>query len=222
MIDEILTPFYEDCKPKPCEFGHLFLTATEYPPEELQLWRPTEYDNDVAKSYATTFEITKPKNDAFKRKYPLSNPRLKTNEEFIVSRSKPRPVVLIIPPMTINVPQEKGKGRIWRPLCLVAPMFSLEFPHTGEEKYPGEFIEQVRRLEFPQLMFTPKYKDSKVDGILRLDEMQSVSINSLRPLEISLTDPVKKLLRSQILFLMTKFYDGDYAVYRDCIRAGLA
>src|SRR5689334_10851011 len=99
MIDEILTPFYEECKPEICEFGHLYFTATEYPPENVQLWRPTGYNNDVAKSYATTFGITNPAEDAFKRKYPLSNPRLKINEEFIVTRSKPRPVVLIMPPM---------------------------------------------------------------------------------------------------------------------------
>src|SRR5258708_11510554 len=223
MIDDILTQYYEDCKLEPCEFGHLYITATEYPPEELRLWRPVGYDNDVAKSWANTCGITNPPNDAFRRKYPLSNPRLKINEEFIVTRSKPRPVLLLFAPRAIDEPQPKGMGRIWRPLCLVAPIFSLEFPNTGYEKFSSGFVERVRKLDFPQLMFLPKYKDAlTVDSLARLDECQSVSINSLRPLGVSLSGPVKSLLRSQLLCLMGDLYEGDYHVYRELIKEGFA
>lgn len=223
MIDDILTQYYEDCKPEPSEFGHLYHTATEYPPEELRLWRPTSYDNDIAKSYATSFEISKPGEDAFRRKYPLSNPKLEIREEFVVVKSKPRPVLLLIPPRAIDEPQHKGMGRVWRPLCLVAPIFSLDFPNTSEEKFTSQFIERIRKLEFPQLMFLPKHGDVlKVDSLLRLDECQSVSINALRPAGVSLTQDLKRLLRSQMLCLMTGRYEGDYYVYRECIKAGFA
>ena len=223
MIDDILTEYYEDCKDEPCEFGHLYQTATEYPPEELKLWRPTDYANAVAKSYATTFGITKPTADAFRRKYPLSNPRLETNEEFVVTVSKPRPVLLLLPPLAIDEAQQKGMGRVWRPLCLVAPIFSLEFPNTANEKFSPSFVDRVRKLEFPQLMFLPKYKDAlTVDSLARLDECQSVSINSLRPLRATLNEAARNLLRSQFLYLMGDPHEGDYQVYRDCIREGLA
>lgn len=222
MIDDILTEYYEDCKSEPCEFGHLYKTATEYPPEELKLWRPSGYNNDEAKSYATTFGITKPSDDAFRRKYPLSNPRLKINEEFIVTVSKPRPVVLLLPPRAIDEEQLKGMGRVWRPLCLVAPIFSLEFPITGNEKFSPAFVERMRKLEFPQLMFLPKYKNAlDVDSFARLDECQSVSINSLRHLGARLNEAARNLLRSQLLCLMGDQYDGDYHVYRELIREGI-
>jgi hypothetical protein len=221
MIDDILTQYYDDCKPEPCEFGHLYLTATEYPPEELRLWRPVGYDNDVAKSYANTFGITNPPDDAFRRKYPISNPRLKSNEEFVVTRSKPRPVLLVLAPQAIDEPQQKGMGRVWRPLCLVAPIFSLEFPVTGNEKFSATFIERMRKLAFPQLLFLPSYKESlSVDSFARLDECQSVSINALRPLGVSLSEPVRNLLRSQLLYLMGDHYEGDYHVYRELMADG--
>lgn len=221
MIDDILTEYYEDCNKEPCEFGHLYLTATEYPPEELQLWRPSGYNNDEAKSYATTFAITKPTDDAFRRKYPLSNPRLTINEEFIVARSKPRPVLMLLAPGAIDEPQQKGMGRIWRPLCLIAPIFSLEFPNTANEKFSASFVERMRKLEFPQLMFLPSYKDAlSVDSFARLNECQSVSVNALRPLGFSLSEPVRNLLRSQLLYLMGDQYEGDYHIYRELIREG--
>jgi hypothetical protein len=223
MIDDILTEYYEDCKPEPCEFGHLYHAATEHPPEELKLWRPSGYDNNEAKSYATTFGITKPTDDAFRRRYPLSNPRLATNEEFIVTVSKPRPVLMLLAPRAIDEAQRKGMGTIWRPLCLIAPIFSLEFPHTGNEKFSASFVERMRKLEFPQLMFLPKYKAAlSVDSFARLNECRSVSINALQPLSVSLSEPVRNLLRSQLLYLMGDQYEGDYHVYRELIRDGVA
>src|SRR5882672_515257 len=118
MIDEILTVFYQDCKPEPFEFGHIYYTAIQYPPDELRLWRPIGFKNDVAKSYAVEFGITAPGDDAFSRKYPLSKPLpLDIHEEFIVVKAKPRPVVLLIPPQPIDEPQQKGKGTVWRPHC---------------------------------------------------------------------------------------------------------
>ncbi len=225
MIDEVLTSFYEECKHAPCEFGHIYYTATQYPPEELKLWRPVGYNNDVAKSYAYEYGITKPGNDAFRRKYPLSQPeKLDINEEFVFVKAKPRPVVLLIPPFAIeDEPQRKGKGRVWRPLCLVAPIFSLSFPHTDEEKFSPEFVDRVRKLDFPQLLFLPKYKDIlSVDSLLRLEECQSVAVNALTPKGLCLSEPVRNLLRSQMSLLVNGLYEGDYQVYRDCIREGLA
>jgi hypothetical protein len=224
MIDEILADFYEKCAPEPFEFGHIYYAATQYPPEELKLWRPVGHKNDVAKSYAVEFEVTAPKGDAFNRKYPLSKPLpLDIREEFIVVKAKPRPVVLLIPPQPINEPQQKGKGAVWRPHCLVAPVFSLSFPHTEEEKFSPEFRDRLRKLEFPQLLFMPKHEDVlKVDSVLRLDECQSIPVNGLRPMSLSLSKDVKALLRSQFSFLVNGLYEGDYQVYRDLIREEFA
>jgi len=71
-------------------------------------------------------------------------------------------------------------------------------------------------------MFLPKYKDAlKVDRLLRLDECQSVAVNALRP-GVSLTGDVKNLLRSQLICLIANQYDGDYYLYRECIKNGFA
>lgn len=222
MIDEILTSYYEECKPASYEFGHIYYTVTQYPPEELKLWRPIGHKNDVAKSFAVEFGICKPGTDAFDRKYPLSNPeRLDIHEEFVFVKAKPRPVVLLVPQQPIDEPQIKRKGRVWRPLCLVAPIFSLSYPHTGESKFSENFIDRIRKLDFPQLMFLPKHKDLlKVDSLLRLEECQSVCTTELRSTGFALTEPVRLLLRSQISLLVNGLHEGDYQVYRDCIREG--
>ena len=71
-------------------------------------------------------------------------------------------------------------------------------------------------------MFLPKYKDAlKVDSMARLDECQSVSINALRPLGVTLNESLRDLLRSQLLCLMGDQYEGDYHVYRELIREGV-
>jgi len=72
-------------------------------------------------------------------------------------------------------------------------------------------------------MFLPSYKDAlSVDSFARLNECQSVSVNALRPLGVSLSQPVRNLLRSQLLYLMGDQYEGDYHIYRELIREGFA
>ena len=69
----------------------------------------------------------------------------------------------------------------------------------------------------------PKHEDVlKVDSVLRLDECQSIPVNGLRPMSLSLSKDVKALLRSQFSFLVNGLYEGDYQVYRDLIREEFA
>lgn len=221
MIDEILTPFYEACKPAQCEFGHIYRTPAYYPHENLQFWRPVTYLSDVTKSQATTFEICDAGADRFSHTYPLSKPKLDSHEEFIVIKAKIRPVILLIPECPIDEPRTPGfRSKIWRPLCLVGQVFGLSDPNSGIAGFSPTFVERIRKMGFPQLMFLPRHAGLfAVDSILRLDECQSVFTKQLTHSGFALTEDLKRLLQSQLAFMLTGEYTGDYQVYRELILA---
>jgi hypothetical protein len=107
-------------------------------------------------------------------------PKLETNEEFIVVRAKERPVVLIQPELEIGFDNRGYRGRVHRRRCLVGQVFGLADTKTGQTEFSPEFVQRVRKMEYPQLLFLPKKPGLlDVDSILRLDELQSVSPSSL-------------------------------------------
>jgi hypothetical protein len=221
MIDEILTEFYEATAPVRCEFGHIYRTPAYYPHENLQFWRPAAFLSDVTKSQATTFEIHPAGDDRFSHSYPLRQPKLDSNEEFVVVKAKIRPVILLIPECPIDEPKTPGfRSKIWRPLCLVGQVFGLSDPNSGIAGFSPSFVDRIRRMEFPHLMFLPRRAGLfSVDSILRLDECQSAFTTQLTHSGFMLTEDLKRLLRSQLGFMLTGEYTGDYQVYRELILA---
>lgn len=219
MIDEVLIPFYEKCDPARCEFGHIYKTPAYYPHEHLELWRPVTYLNEPTRTLADTFRIAPAGADRFRHNHPLSNPKLLSNEELIVVRAKPRPVIMLIPESPIEGVDRTGfHGKIWRPRCLVGQVFGLADTNSGEADFPPEFVTRMRKMEFPQLMFLPKHSDLfPVDSMLRLDECQSVFTTQLTHSGFTLTEDVKSVLRSQLRYSMTGEYSGDYQIYRELI-----
>lgn len=135
-------------------FGQIFWTHAYYPHENLELWRPILDPSEPTKTIASQFRISAAGQDAFKRGLPLHAPKLETNEEFLVIRAKFRPIVLIQTELPLAGVDNRGfRGRIQRRRTLVAQVFGLADARTGTPEFNPSFVDRVRKMEFPQLMF---------------------------------------------------------------------
>lgn len=221
FVDEWFDPgFYKDLPlgyHNTFTFGQFFWTHAYYPHENLQLWRPVLDPNEPTKTLASKFQIEPAGKDAFRRSIPLQAPKLETNEEFLVIRAKYRPVLLVRPEMPIPSAQNQGyRGKVHRPRCTVAQVFGLADPRTGEAEFSQSFVDRVRKMEYPQLMFLPKKVGLfEVDSLLRLDELQSVFTPHLNPTKFALGDGVVTVLRDQMQFLLTGLGPNQYTLLRE-------
>jgi hypothetical protein len=168
---------------------------------------------------ATQFRITAAGQDAFRRTLPLQVPRLETNEEFLVLRAKVRPVVLIQTELPLAGVENRGfRGRIQRRRTLVAQVFGLADTKTGASEFNPSFVDRVRKMEFPQLLFLPQQAGIfDVDSMLRLDESQSVFVPRLDARQFCLADDVASILRNQINFMLTGAGPSDYTELRETL-----
>ncbi|HMD85715.1 MAG TPA: hypothetical protein VKO18_13555 [Terriglobia bacterium] len=200
-------------------FGQFFYTHAYYAHENLELWRPVVDANEPTKTIASTFRLVTAGKDAFNRSLPLHVPKLETNEEFLVVRAKRRPVLLIqpeAPPMGVD--NSGYRGKVQRRRCLVAQIFGLADVKTNVPQFSPSFIERVRKMEFPQLLFLPKKGGMlDVDSILRLDELQSVFTPHLDPMQFALGDGVNAVLMGQWRFLVAGIGPSEYTELRELI-----
>lgn len=200
-------------------FGQFFRTHAYYPHENLELWRPISDPNEPTKTIASQFQIIAAGKDAFRRSIPLASPKLETNEEFLVVRAKVRPVALVMPETPpMGVDNRGYRGRVQRRLCLVGQVFGLADPKTGREEFNPTFVQRIRRMEFPQLMFLPARAGLlNVDSLLRLDELQSVFTPNLDPTQHALGDEVANILRGQLQYLLTGAGPSFYTELRELL-----
>lgn len=200
-------------------FGQIFRTHAYYPHEHLELWRPVFDANEPTKTIASQFQITAAGQDGFRRNIPLAAPKLETNEEFLVVRAKKRPVMLVMPEAPpFGVDNRGYRGKVQRRLCLVAQIFGLADLKTGREEFCPSFVERVRKMEFPQLMFLPACAGFlEVDSLLRLDELQSVFTANLEPTKLALGDEAASVLRGQLQFLITRTGPTLYTELREML-----
>jgi len=149
--------------------------------------------------------------------YRSTFPGLETNEEFLVVRAKVRPVILIQTALPLAGVDNRGyRGRIQRHRTLVAQVFGLADSATKEPQFNPTFIDRVRRMEFPQLMFLPeKTGVFSVDSMLRLDEAQSVFVPHLDAKQFCLSDEMATILRHQLAFIHTQIGPNDYTDLRE-------
>jgi hypothetical protein len=200
-------------------FGQLFRTHAYYPHENLELWRPVVDDSETTKTIASKFRIKSAGEDAFNRTLPLHAPALATNEEFLVIRAKRRPVVLIQTELPLEGIDNKGyRGKVQRRRTLIAQVFGLADAKNGEPQFSPSFVNRMRKMEFPQLMFLPKKSGIlEVDSMIRLDEMQSVFVPQLDPTQYCLCDEASAILRDQLALLITGQGPNDYTDLRELL-----
>ena len=204
--------------------GQFFRTHAYYPHENLELWRPIFNPGETTRTLASQFQIVAAPNDAFRRSLPLATPKLETNEEFLVVRAKVRPVVLVMPePAPFGVSNTGYAGRVQRHRCIVGQVFGLADPKTQRQAFSSSFVERVRKMEFPQLIFLPASPGLlEVDRILRLDELQSVFTPHLDATQWVLGDEVIEILRGQLHYLLAGVGPSKYTELRELLlRNGL-
>ncbi len=219
FLDEVFDPFYSAASADLADyaFGQFFRAPAYYPHQKLDIWRPKNVD--VRLGIASDFNVTTAGQDAFRRSLPYSSPPLKTNEEFIAIKAKPRPVILIQPPdpSLLEVKKVGYAGKVVRHLCPVAVVYSAE-DDAGNSKFDLEFIERIRRLEYRQFLFLPKGGPLTVDSIARLDELQSIAINQLEATKFSLSREVCDVLRSQVSYFFTGLSGQEFAGWADLLK----
>jgi len=155
FLDDLIETFYEPIGP---DFRHsyargqIFNIHMGYTREDINLWRPTGLDS--SKTTVNSFKIEPAGGDAFRRSMPLYIPPLETNEEFIVVKAKKRPVILLNPaPPKLEIQGLKGGGRMYRPLCIVVPVYSLVDRFTEKLKFPQSFVNRMRVMRLPEFFF---------------------------------------------------------------------
>lgn len=221
FVDELLGDYYETIG-SGSEYknsyivGQFFWVPIYYTTETLQIWRPSNYDD--SKTYANKFCIEPAGLDVFKREIPLYAPKLEKNEEFIVIRAKIRPSVLIFPPQDdIDVEEYwTVDNKVNQKLCIVSPIYS--FKNTdGRLKYSQEFIDRMRILEYPHLLFLPENgsSDIRVDSFCRLDSIRACYPKQMNPINLCLKQEYLDLLISQLLYMINK-EDDDNSNYVCC------
>jgi hypothetical protein len=194
--------------------GQLCYTFVPYATENLQLWRPTQYD--ASQTAATDFRIAAASQDAFARAVPLHSPKLETNEEFVVMKAKRRPVIVVSPaPPDPGIPAPRGT-RIYRRMALAVPVFSIVDTVTARLKFPESFIDRVRTLEFPEFFYLPREAGVlPVPSLARLAELRAAFEPHLEPLDLRLRDDIRAILEGQLRFLTTGVSESDFHVYRE-------
>jgi hypothetical protein len=202
-------------------FGQICWSHAYYPHEHLELWRPIPNPNEPTKTYAKEFQLQAAGKDAFNRAIPLHAPKLETYEEFIVVRAKKRPMLVLQPGSSLSDAFNKGyKAKVQRNLCLVAQIFGLADTVTGKAEFSPTFVDRVRRLEFPELLFLPKQPGFlDVDSLLRLDSVQSVFVPQLEATSLAVSAEVATLIQHQLQFLFTGTSDQKYTELREFLLA---
>lgn len=217
-LDDLIDRCYE---PVGSTFRNLFVRGQihfihiGYTQQNLQLWRPVGVD--ASRTSAAAFEIVAAGGDAFNRRAPLHSPRLETHEEFVVTRAKVRPVILMSTATPVRQVQHvRGGGRVHRPLAIVIPVFSLVDRFTGNAKYDPQFVERMRLLEFPEFLYLPSHAGTlPVSSYARLAEAQAVYEPHLDPRDLRLSDELLRIAQGQFRFLVSQVYAGPFAAYRE-------
>lgn len=212
FLDELFSPalIASPTRKDQYAFGQIFRVAAYYPHQKLDIWRPKDLDEKLGIAY--NFRIEVAGRDAFARDVAWNNPPLERNEEYIALKGKKRPCILIQPPDPALLKIEKGpySGKIVRHLATVILMYSVE-DEVGDAKFPPEFLERVRRLEYKQFMFLATEGPITRDSLVRLDCAQSVAEAQLEPTGFALCQDIAAILRSQLSFFQTGLSAKEFA-----------
>jgi hypothetical protein len=219
FLDELLPDFYErigdEYRHARVE-GQICRTPIVYTHEHKEIWRPDRYDGTQTR--AELFRITASGGDAYNRQYPLADPKLGRNEEFPVLRAKLRPVVVVRPqPQQVPMQPLPGGPRLTWPIVMVAPCYSVE-DQLGNAKFPNEYLDRVRCLEYPEVFFLPERPAAlNKDSLLALYRMTGIFHAHLEATPWKLSNQILRVLQGQMRFYLTGEYSGDYSNAREML-----
>jgi hypothetical protein len=75
----------------------------------------------------------------------------------------------------------------------------------------ADFLSDIKKLKYPQLMFLPQKAGLfEIDSLLRLDECQSSFVSYLDPSGYKLSEDLLILLRSQFRYFACQTDDTEY------------
>ena len=88
----------------------------------------------------------------------------------------------------------------------------------GKQKLPGEFLERVQRLEFPEFSFLPADGAAvKEDSLVPLYRMTHAFEGHLDVRQWKLSDDLLRVLAGQITFWLASVYGGEYNAAREML-----
>lgn len=218
FFDDLVGTFYEklgaDFRRNVCA-GQICLTHIHYSQENREIWRPDGYDGTQTR--AERFRIVAAGEDAYRKQFPMTAPKLETNEEFPVVRAKRRPVLVIRPaPPEVEIPPLPGGTRMSRPLAIVVPCFSVE-GKAGQAKFPAPFLDRVRCLEYPEFVFLPECGALERDSLVSVFRLTNVYQSHLDPLPWKLSDETLEVIQGQLRYYFEGIYEGKYATAREML-----
>jgi hypothetical protein len=87
---------------------------------------------------------------------------------------------------------------------------------TGQLKYDPQFVERIRRLEFPEFLYLPSRAGVlPVPSYARIGEAQAVYEPHLDAMDLKLAPDVLEVVQDALWWLTTQTYGGTLAAYRE-------
>jgi len=156
--------------------GHIYEAPVFYTQTELVVARPLH--NGEPGGMLPADIIASPRDLFRHRAYPRL--RLAADEEFVIVKTKRRPVV-VLSADEVNVHSDS---------VLVAPLYSAA-------NYRPEFVQRVQEREYPGFVYlAPDANLDRKAAIVRFDHLQSVAQPLLIPKPLAVTGAVLMLLLS--------------------------
>ena len=214
FLEDLCDPYYVEVQgqyrnPACLRLGQVCWAPVAFTEEQHRFWRPANYDD--TRTCASQFAIVNGAPDLYNRALPLQAPPLETTEEFLVVRSKRRPVVLLAFPRA-DVPLR------YRHHILAAPCFSVLKKESDLPKIPPDQLLRIRSLEFPEVFFLPGCPPRlEKDNVLRLNLMQPIARGHLDPTPIELSPDVLQVLLGQLEHCLTGRYETPYSTAREML-----
>ncbi len=150
-----------------------------------------------------------------KQKMPIPELGLDLSDELTIVKAKMRPAVLIhhrCPNWRDEARRvaDRAAGKSKPERHLFAPIYSLT-KDDGSTDYPSEFVDLVKKNEFPSILFLPAYSiELRYDSMLVLSDAFMTGVHTLRPTDICV-DPLTlgSKIEEWVEFLTTEALNLD-------------
>jgi len=181
LVDE----WYEERKGQPpYSLGAVCVAPSPYLVSDIYAVRCDHYDPaDPGSAYYSVTPISTRvlgKTPTAFHQHPHHALGLHKDEELMVAKAKLRPVVILSAEMDLR---QAGLGSLLRKRieeCFVcAPIYSIYGPR-GESKLAADFVDRMRRLEWPYFFPLPESKEfGRKESFLRFDRLSVISKGNL-------------------------------------------